>query len=148
MRGEPPFGPGPPLPADRPTGAHAPRPESSEKHRATTEPMMNSQKVVESLSASDLRSATRELVRRSHDVEAELLVHLGEIDERKLYLDWSFPSMFAFCVGELGFSEDVACNRINVARAARRMPVILEVVRSGQVHLAGRRALAPHLTTV
>ena len=69
--------------------------------------MMNSRIVVESLSSSDLRSATRELVRRSHCVEAELLVHLGEIDERKLYLDWSFSSMFAFCVGELGFSEDV-----------------------------------------
>ena len=82
--------------------------------------MTNSRIVVESLSSSDLRSATRELVRRSHCVEAELLVHLGEIDERKLYLDWSFSSMFAFCVGELGFSEDVACNRINVARAARR----------------------------
>ncbi|HEX9487103.1 MAG TPA: hypothetical protein VF976_08565, partial [Gemmatimonadales bacterium] len=80
-------------------------------------------------------------------VEAALLVHLGEIDERKLYLDWAFSSMFAFCVGELGFSEDVACNRINLARAARRMPVILEAVRSGQVHLAGLRLLAPHLTT-
>src|SRR5216684_4381486 len=55
--------------------------------------------------------------------------------------------MFAFCVGELGFSEDVACNRINLARAARCMPVILEAVRSGQVHLAGLRLLAPHLTT-
>ena len=76
--------------------------------------------IVESLGPSELRSATRELVRSSHVVEAELLVHLGEIDERKLYLDWSFSSMFAFCVGELGFSEDVACNRINVARAARR----------------------------
>ncbi len=103
--------------------------------------------IVESLGSSELRSATRELVRSSHVVEAELLVHLGEIDERKLYLDWSFSSMFAFCVGELGFSEDVACNRINVARAARRMPVIREVVRSGQVHLAGIRALAPHLTS-
>ncbi len=86
-------------------------------------------------------------MRRSHGLEAELLVHLGEIDERKLYLDWAFSSMFAFCVGELGFSEDVACNRINVARAARCMPVILEAVRSGQVHLAGLRLLAPHLTT-
>src|SRR5467141_623784 len=55
--------------------------------------------------------------------------------------------MFTFCVGELGFSEDVACNRLNVARAARRMPVILEAVRSGKVHLAGLRLLAPHLTT-
>ncbi len=109
--------------------------------------MMNSRIVVESLSSSDLRSATRELVRTSHGVEATLLVHLGEIDERKLYLDWAFSSMFAFCVSELGFSEDVACNRINVARAARRMPVILEAVRSGQVHLAGLRLLAPHLTS-
>src|SRR2546425_9979897 len=109
--------------------------------------MMNSRIVVESLSSSDLRSATQELVRRSHGVEAALLVRLGEIDERKLYLDWAFSSMFAFCVGELRFSEDVACNRINVARAARRIPVILEAVRSGQVHLAGLRLLAPHLTT-
>src|SRR5437879_3282206 len=107
--------------------------------------MINSRIVVKSLSSSDLRSATRDLVRRSSDLEAELLVHIGEIDERKLYLDWAFPSMFAYCVGELGFSEDAACNRINVARAARQMPAILEALRSGQVHLAGLRLLAPHL---
>jgi 5-methylcytosine-specific restriction endonuclease McrA len=109
--------------------------------------MMNSRTAVESLSSSDLLSATRELVHRSRGVEAELLVHLGEIDERKLYLDRAFPSMFAFCVAEYGFSEDAAYNRINVARAARRMPAILEAVSSGQVHLAGLRVLAPHLTT-
>src|SRR5437588_13110877 len=108
--------------------------------------MMNSRTIIESLSSEDLRSATRELVRRSRVLDANLLVHLGEIDERKVYLDWSFPSMFAFCVGELGFSEDVACNRIDLARAAPRMPVILEVLRSGKVHLAGLRLLAPHLT--
>src|SRR5229473_2498900 len=120
--------------------------EGSEKQRATTVHMMNSRTIVESLSSSDLRSATHKLVRRSHGLDAELLVHLGEIDERKLYLDWTFSSMFAFCVGELRFSEDVACNRIDLARAARRMPVILEALRSGQVHLAGLRVLAPHLT--
>jgi 5-methylcytosine-specific restriction endonuclease McrA len=108
--------------------------------------MMNSRTVVESLSPSALRSATWELVRRSHDLDAALLAHLGEIEERKLYLDWSFPSMFAYCVGEFGFSEDVACNRINVARAARRMPIIWGALRSGKVHLAGLRLLAPHLT--
>src|SRR5437588_9846882 len=108
--------------------------------------MMNSRTVVEALSSSDLRSATWDLVRRSHGLDAALLVHLGEIEDRKLYLDWSFASMFADCVGELGFSEDVACNRISLACAARRMPIILEVLRSGKVHLAGLRLLAPHLT--
>src|SRR5947209_4326599 len=98
------------------------------------------------MGGADLLSATRQLVRRSHGVEAELLVHLGEIDERKLYLDCAFPSMFAFCVGELGFSEDAAYNRITVARAGRRLPGVLEAVRSGQVHLAGLRLLVPHLT--
>ncbi len=108
--------------------------------------MINSRTVVESLSSSDLLSATRELVHKSRGVDAELLVYLGEIDERRLYLDRAFSSMFAFCVGELGFSEDAAYSRIHLARAARRLPVILEVVRSGQVHLAGLRVLAPHLT--
>ena len=103
--------------------------------------MMNSRTVVGSLSSADLRSATWDLVQRSHGLDAALLMHLGEIEERKLYLDWSFPSMFAYCVEELGFSEDVACNRINVARAARRVPTILEALRSGKVHLAALRLL-------
>jgi hypothetical protein len=48
---------------------------------------MNSPIGVESLSSSDLRSATHNLVRRSQGVEAAILAHLAEIDERKLYLD-------------------------------------------------------------
>ena len=108
--------------------------------------MTKSRTAVEALSSSDLLSATRELIQKSRGVEADLLIHLGEIDERKLYLDHAFPSMFAFCVGEYGFSEGAAYNRIMVARAARRLPAILEAVRSGQVHLAGLRVLAPHLT--
>ena len=109
--------------------------------------MMNSRTTVESLSSADLRSATQELVLRSHGLDAKLLVHLGEIDERKLYLEWTFSSMFAFCVGELGFSEDVACNRIDLARAARRMPVILEALRS-TTHLKSKRrpsGVRPHV---
>lgn len=109
--------------------------------------MINSQHAVEAMSSSDLLSATQELVRRSRGTEADLLIHLAEIDERKLYLERSYRSMFAFCVGEYNFSEDAAAYRITVARAARRLPLILEAVRSGQVHLAGLRVLVPHLTT-
>src|SRR6267143_4198303 len=97
--------------------------------------MMNSSSALESLSSADLLSATRELVHKSRGLEAELLLHLGEVDERKLYLECAFPSMFAFCVEELGFSEDAAYARITVARAARRLPAMVEAVRSGQVHL-------------
>ena len=54
--------------------------------------------------------------------------------------------MFSFCVGHLGLSEDAACNRIYVMRAMRRFPLVLECVRTGQVHLSGLRILEPHLT--
>src|SRR5437667_9816694 len=76
--------------------------------------------LIASLTNDELLAATRDLVRRSCSMEADLLVHLGEIDERKLYLDRAFSSMFTFCTRELGFSEGAAYNRILVARAARR----------------------------
>jgi hypothetical protein len=108
--------------------------------------MTNASPSLESLSSGDLLSATRQLVRKSHCLEADLLLHLGEIDERKLYAECARPSMFAFCVDELGFSDDAAYNRITVARAGRRLPAVIEAARSGRVHLAGLRRLAPHLT--
>src|SRR5437870_8400366 len=101
---------------------------------------------LQSLSNRQLLDATRALARHACEVEADLLVHLAEIDERKLYLECAFPSMFAFCVGELGFSEDAAYSRILVARASRRLPAVIEAIRSGSLHLTGARLLAPHLT--
>ena len=108
--------------------------------------MRNSRETVALLSDPDLLARTHELVHQSHCTEADLLVHLGEIDERKLFLERAFPSMFEYCVGELGFSEDAAYSRITVARAAGRFPTMIEAMRSGQVHLTGLKLLAPHLT--
>jgi hypothetical protein len=102
---------------------------------------------IEAVGSRELLARTRALARQCSVVEADLLVHIGEVDERKLFLDGPFPSMFAFCVGDLGFSDDAAYNRITVARAGRRLPAIIDALRSGTVHLAGLRLLAPHLTS-
>src|SRR5919204_484436 len=114
---------------------------------ATIARMTNATPSLDSFANADLLSTTRELVRKSQFIEADLLVYLGEIDDRKLYLDCAHPSMFAFCLDELGFSECAAYNRITVARIGRRLPAVIEAVRSRRVHLAGLRLLAPHLTT-
>ncbi len=102
--------------------------------------------MIDSLSNEELLAAIRALVKKSGCIEADLLVHLGEFDERKLFLAQSFSSMFSYCVDEPGFSEDATYNRIFVARAGRRLPALIEVVRSGTIHLAGVRLLVPHLT--
>jgi len=98
------------------------------------------------LSDEALLFATRELVRRSVATEADLIEHLAEIDERKLYLKTRYPSLFLFCMHEFGFSESAAYKRIGVARAARKFPAILAALRSGKVHLAGLRVLVPLVT--
>jgi hypothetical protein len=108
--------------------------------------MLNSNPAVASLDNAEILAATRAILRRGCVVEADLLVPLAEIEERRLHSEMAFPTMFAFCVDELGFSEDQAYNRTNVARAARRFPAMLDSLRSGAVHLTGLRLLAPHLT--
>src|SRR4051812_23884839 len=108
--------------------------------------MLNSNPAVVSLGNAELLAATRAILRRACVVEADLLVHLAEIEERRLHSEMAFPTMFAFCVDELGFSEDQAYNRTTVARAARRFPAMLDSLRSGAVHLTGLRLLARCLT--
>ena len=86
------------------------------------------------------------LVARDRAVTAELLAHIAEIDARKLYLPAAYPSMFAYCVGELGLSEHAAYKRIQAARRAREFPAIFPALADGRLHLTGLGLLAPHLT--
>ena len=87
-----------------------------------------------------------ELVGQSRRVEADLVAHIGEADERRLYSRLAFPSMFAYCTEGLHLSEAEAYRRITVARAARRHPVLLEMLRDGRLHLSGIATLVPLLT--
>jgi 5-methylcytosine-specific restriction endonuclease McrA len=92
-----------------------------------------------------LLAALRELASRGACLEADLLVHLGEVDARELYLGRGYPSLFVYCTEVLHFSESIAYQRIAAARAARAFPRILDAVRSGELHLSAVRLLAPHL---
>jgi hypothetical protein len=76
-----------------------------------------------SLADAALLDALSALVARSNAAEADLLEHLAEVDRRGLHRDRAHPSLFSFCVGELGFSESAAYNRIGVARASTRATV-------------------------
>src|SRR5262245_54852909 len=86
------------------------------------------------------------LLSRSRRVEAELVAHIGEVDHRKLFLSQACSSMFVYCVEVLHLSEAEAYLRIAVARAARRFPVILQMLGEGRFHLSGIALLSSHLT--
>ena len=74
------------------------------------------------------------------------LAHLIEFDNRRLYADLGLPSLFAYCVRELGYSEGAAYKRIQAARGARDYPAVLSMLTVGQTSLAAMVILAPHLT--
>lgn len=70
-------------------------------------------------------------------VIADLVACLAEVDSRTLVRDKDWPSLFEYCVYSLHWSESAAYRRIRAARAVRRFPIILEMLRDGRLHLEG-----------
>src|SRR5688500_3757646 len=96
------------------------------------------------LSPDEVLSNLRCAAAKERQLTVECLLLLIEVDNRRLYLrTWS--SLFVFCRRELNFSEGVAYYMMQVSRLAQRLPAVLEALRSGRVHLAGLRTLAPVL---
>jgi hypothetical protein len=93
-----------------------------------------------------LLSEVERLVKADRSLGATLLVHLGEVDARKLYLARGYSSMFTYCRSALGMSEAEAYLRMRAADVGRRFPLVLERFGSGDVHLSAIKLLAPHLT--
>jgi hypothetical protein len=79
-------------------------------------------------------------------LDARVVVHLVEVEDRRLYLKAACSSLFDFCVRRLQMSEGAAFRRINAARLVRRLPALLAHLESGVVHLSTLVLLRDHLT--
>ena len=98
------------------------------------------------LSNDELLAEVSRLAIRERQATAALIRCLMEVDARRLYLSEGFPSLFSFCTQALHLSEHTALGRIEVARAARRLPTILCHLEDGSITVTNARMLAPHLT--
>ena len=86
------------------------------------------------------------LVLSERSCVADVIEHLIEIDQRRLYLDQSCRSLSSYCIERLAYSEDEAVKRVRVARLASRLPQVLGELRKGAIHLTGLFLLAQFLT--
>ena len=102
---------------------------------------------LQSLPDDEVLANLADLLRQSRRVEAPLVAHIGEVHARHLYARFASPSMFSYCTTILNLSEGEAQLRINVAKAAREHPVLLEMLADGRLHLRGIGKLAPVLTS-
>jgi len=88
---------------------------------------------VRQLSDGELLSGLEGSLRASRRSVAEVLAHLGEVEERRLHLIGGFGSMFDYCLSRLHMSEGEAYRRIEVARLARRFPQLFEMLVRGEL---------------
>lgn len=98
------------------------------------------------LTDAELYERARAALNGSRRLTAELVAHLGEVEERRLHLRAACGSMFEYCVLRLGLSEDEACRRLEAARLARRFPALFPLLASGALSLTALSLLKPHLT--
>src|SRR5450432_4297713 len=91
-------------------------------------------------------AAVSRLAGNEREATAALIIHLGELDVRRLYEGAGFPSLFQYCVTVLHLSEGAAYNRIQTARAARRFPAMIDMLVRGALSPTTARLIARHLT--
>ena len=100
---------------------------------------------VEALSDAELVEGLYRVVGSGRRLLAELLAHLCVVEDRRLHLDAGYPSLFSYCMARLGLSEDEAYRRINVARLARKAPVVFNWIAEGRLSLSVAALLQPYL---
>jgi len=89
---------------------------------------MERQRPLQSIPDDELLHRLAELMGQSRRCEADVVAHIGEVDERRLFAREAFPSMFAYCMDVLHLSEAEAYLRISAARASRKHPMLLSML--------------------
>ena len=108
--------------------------------------MTNASNPIRTLSDDHLLRHVQQLAADERSVIVQLIAALAELDGRRLYLAAGCSSLFTYCTQILRLSEHAAYGRIEAARAARRYPVVLELLAHGEITLTTITLLAGHLT--
>src|SRR5882762_1360685 len=95
---------------------------------------------------AELIAALPQLASRENEHTADLLAHLAELDERRLFLDLGFRSMWEYCTLALKICETSAWRRITAARVCRQFPEAFELVAKGELQLSVLAALSKRVT--
>src|SRR6187551_3395707 len=98
---------------------------------------------LKSLADDELLAGLSSIVARRNQITAEFLAYLAELDERQLFLDLGFSSLFQYCVEALGLCESTAGRHIAAARVCRHHPQVFGMVASASALSLLRKHLTP-----
>ena len=78
-----------------------------------------------------LLAEAQRVVAHERQATAQVIALLMELDARRLYLGEGYSSLFVYGTQVLHLSEHATYGRIEAARAARRFPVLLDLLADG-----------------
>lgn len=83
----------------------------------------------------ELVRSTKLLVQEERRIQVKFLLHLKEIESRRLFLDLGYSSLFDFVTKELGYSESSGYRRIQAMRLMKSVPEIEQKINNGSFSL-------------
>ncbi len=86
-----------------------------------------------SLSNQALHLKLVSLATEERRITLEVLIHLREVERRRLFAERGHSSLFDYAVRELTYSESAAQRRISAMRVLKDLPELEEKVRSGEL---------------
>ncbi len=91
---------------------------------------------IHNITSQELNSKMQFAVQEERRCTVEVLRLLREIERRMVYAELGYPSLFAYCTSELGYSEAAASRRIEAMRAMRETVEIEKKIESGELSLS------------
>ncbi len=97
------------------------------------------------LSDDELLAGLHAMAACEKQLGAEIVLHLVEVERRRLHIAMGYSSLYAYGIAELGWSANVSHKRAKAARAAVVCPEIVDHLARGELTLSSVFVLAPHL---
>lgn len=92
--------------------------------------------LLQNISNDELILRMQKLVRTERKVMHLVLMHIIEIDSRKLYADLGFDGMYSYLTKGLGYSESATYRRLQSARLLKQVPAVAEKIEDGSLNLS------------
>lgn len=88
------------------------------------------------LKDQDLNEKVKSLAAQERKLTKEILLHIAEVDKRKLFLKMAYSSLFDYLTKEIGYSFGAAQRRIDSARLMHKVPEVSDQIEDGSLHLS------------
>ncbi len=89
-----------------------------------------------SLSDKELLEQLQKLVRSEKETTEQIIRHLAEVEERKLYAAQGYSSLYDYATRALGYSSSAAMRRIKAARIGTKLPEVFDCLERGELTLS------------